>query len=114
MTHSRRRHAEDVLSGLKNRSEVESFTAARIVLLQYLIHTREIPNGCDFLFSGPANEIHGALRTLVDVERMHGSFLSLDYARVDEYFLLRVTGSGQYGEMIRGYFENGDVTGRGE
>ena len=114
MTRSRRRLAEDVLAGLKNPSEVDSFRAARVLLLQHLIHKREIPNGCDFLFSGPAREIHDALKTLVDVEHRHGPFLCLDYARVDEYFLLRITGSGQYEEMIRGYFVNGDFTVRGE
>ena len=114
MTRSQRRHAEDVLAGLKNSFEVESFTAARLVLLQHLIHTREVPNGCDFLFSGPASEIHDALRILVDVEHRHGPFLCLDHVRVDEYFLLRITGSGQYGEVIRGYFAEGDLTVRGE
>jgi len=91
-------------SGVRSVGIPGAVVAARSALSRHLIHTREVPNGRDFLFSGPSDEIHDALKTLVDAEHHAEPSLQLDYAQVEEYFLLRVVGSSSCGELIRNYF----------
>ena len=76
----------------------------RSLLQRYLVHKRKIPNGMDFLFKGPAEEIHRALKHLVFEEQRENKNLHLDYAQVEDYFLLRVVGEPEFGEKIRRYF----------
>ena len=99
-------HPGKVRADLTSKSEDESFTAARNLLRQHLIHKREIPNGRDFLFSGPEADLHDALRSLVEIAHKWNPHLHFDYARVDEYFLLRITGSEEYWDAIQGYFDH--------
>ena len=98
----------EVRSGLITGAEAELFEAARRLLKRHLIHKREIPNGRDFLFSGPETELHGALKTLVEVEHKQNRLLRLDHVLVDEYFLLRIIGTEQNEETIRRYFDQDD------
>jgi len=78
---------------------------AREVLQEHLACTREILNGRDFVFSGPEELIHRALHDLVAVEHQAGRFLLFDYARVDEYYLLRIVGTEGYKDTVDSYFQ---------
>jgi hypothetical protein len=100
-----RSHADDVIASLRGTETAAKFTAARTLLRRHLIHTREIPNGKDFLFLGPKTELHDALRVIVDVEQAGGKRLHFNYAELVGYFLLRVSGSEADQENITGYFE---------
>lgn len=84
--------------------ELAAFRTARDLLAQHLVHTREVANGRDFLFSGPREALHSALRLLVEYEHRRGGGLQLDFAEIDDYFLLRVTGGAYLQESIARYF----------
>ena len=98
-------HTDDIISTLRDKEAVQRFSATRLLLQQHLVHKRTIPNGRDFLFQGPHDELHESLRQLVEIERSYGRFLQFDYAQVEEYFLLRVVGSEQYQHAIANYFD---------
>ncbi|MGH9425817.1 MAG: hypothetical protein ACRD2L_05855 [Terriglobia bacterium] len=98
-------HTDHVVSSLRDPKEIERFTAARQKLKQHLVHTREILNGKDFLFSGPVDELHGALKDLVEIEHRCSRFLQFDYAQIEEYFLLRIGGLPEHSHIIESYFE---------
>jgi hypothetical protein len=99
-------HPQENITAIPVGTEAaERFTAIRHVLRQYLVHKRSIPNGKDFLFQGPQDELHGSLRMLVEIERTHARFLQFDYAQVEEYFLLRVVGSEAHQHAIAVYFD---------
>lgn len=105
MTKGKRRSRRDeVVVTLRDEETVRRFADARALLKQYLVHTREILNGKDFLFLGPKTELHEALRFLVEVEHRGKRFLHIDFAQVDEYFLLRVIGSGVDQQALSRYF----------
>lgn len=101
---TRSSHIDEVLSSVHDPQASERFMQARQTLQEHLIYTREILNGKDFVFSGPENLIHLALRDLVAVEHQVGRFLLFDYAKVDEYYLLRIVGTEGYKEAIDTYF----------
>jgi len=98
-------HMEEIVSVLKNSEKVERFTAARQLLQGHLIHRRDIPNGKDFLFSGPSEELHQALKTLVAIEHEASRFLQFNYVQIDDYFLLRVVASTSFQDVIDSYFD---------
>ena len=75
-------------------------------LREHIVHKREIPNGMDFLFMGPAMEIHDALKQWVSVEQAENGFLQFDFAKIDDCYLLRVAGAAKYRQRIRAYFKN--------
>ena len=93
------------MSTIHDKDIVARFAATRLLLRGHLVHKRDIPNGRDFLFRGPNDELHTSLRELVDIERSHARFLQFDYVQVDEYFLLRVVGSEEYQHAIATYFD---------
>ena len=106
MTTGRRRsHAEDVVSALPSEQERERFTEARLQLKRHLVHKREVPNGRDYLFSGPSEVLHPALKDLRDLESRCSRFLEFDYARIDEYFLLRIVAISAHQAVIDTYFD---------
>jgi hypothetical protein len=106
MTSGRRRsHADDVLSALQSRDDRERFAASRALLKSHLVHTREVPNGRDFLFSGPAEELHDALRVLRELETRCTRFMEFDYARIEDVFLLRIVAHPRYLGTIETYFD---------
>ena len=107
MSPSARSHTQELLAKLTNPQDAERFLSAIAVLRPRLVHTREIPNGLDFLFSGPEEEIHAALRSLTEIEPHGGCNLQLNYVPIETYFLLRVLGSQECQDLIRSYF--GDV-----
>lgn len=96
---------QEVVATLHDQKDVERFTAARQRLKQHLIHTRDLLNGKDFLFSGPTEEIHQALKNLVQIEQRSSRFLQFDYAQIEEYFLLRVGGLPEHSSIIESYFD---------
>lgn len=102
---SRRSHAEEVVSALSSQQERERFTQARVLLKAHLVHKREVPNGRDFLFSGPGDLLHPALKDLRDLEARCSRFLEFDYARIDEYFLLRIVALPAHQAVIASYFD---------
>jgi hypothetical protein len=104
MTHPRSSHIDEVLASVRDPQESQRYMRARQVLQEHLVHTREILNGKDFLFSGPDELVHQALRDLLAIEHQVGRFLQFDYARVDEFFLLRIIGTEGYKEAIDSYF----------
>ena len=89
---------------LRDTPTTRQFIDARDLLKRYLVHTREILNGKDYLFLGPKTELHNALKLIVDVEHGNSRFLHVDFAQVDEYFLLRVVGSEANQQLISEYF----------
>ncbi len=105
MKSGRRSHSEEVVSTLPDVKDRERFTNARLVLKQHLVHTREVSNGKDYLFSGPEESLHTALKDLRDLEHRCSRFLQFDYAQVEDYFLLRIVGLSQHQTLIETYFE---------
>jgi hypothetical protein len=97
--------AQEVASAPHDPEDLECFTAARALLKQHRIHTRDILNGKDFLFSGPAEEVHAALKKLLEIEHRTNRFLQFDYAQIDKYFLLRIVGSKRHQDIIAAYFD---------
>jgi hypothetical protein len=69
------------------------------------MHTREVLNGRDFLFSGPPEELRAALRSLTEVETRGGCHIHLNYVQLEGYFLLRVVGSEECQDLILSYFD---------
>lgn len=98
-------HAQEILTTLHDPTDIDRFTSARDFLTQHLIHKREILNGRDFIFSGPCEEIHSALKNLIEIEHKAGRFLEFDFAKIDEIFLLRVVGEECHQDIIDTYFE---------
>jgi hypothetical protein len=107
MKRERRRtsHAGDIQLSPGGTAAVD-VRQALLHLRQYLIHTRDVPNGKDFLFSGPSGEIHAALTRLVALEHMHSGGLQYNYTQIDEFFLLRVLGSPDRQREITSLFED--------
>ena len=89
---------------LQGGRETSSLEEARKLLGHHLVHTREVANGRDFLFSGPKEKLHEALRRLVEFEHRRETGLKLDFAEIEEYFLLRITGAPLLQGQISGYF----------
>lgn len=98
-------HIDAVIAALEGEPDRERFTEARSLLKQNLIHTREILNGRDFLFAGPAGPLLDALRDLKALEYRCSRFLLFDYAQIDEYFLLRIVGQPEHQPVIESYFD---------
>ncbi len=104
VTPPRSSHIAEVLSAVHDPQATERFMRARQTLQEHLVYTREILNGKDFVFSGPEKLIHLALHDLVAVEHQVGRFLLFDYAKVDEFYLLRIVGTEGFKEAIESYF----------
>ena len=98
-------HIDEVVATLRDPKDVERFTAARQRLKRHLVHTRDLLVGKDFLFAGPPDELHEALKILVEIEHRCSRFLQLDYVQIEEYFLLRVGGPPEYSHIVESYFE---------
>ncbi len=105
MARSRSSHIDEVLSSVRDPQESGRFLRARQVLQEHLVYTREILNGKDFVFSGADEIVHQALRDLVAIEHQVGRFLQFDYARIDDYYLLRIVGTEAYKDAIDAYFD---------
>jgi hypothetical protein len=101
-----RNHTRQLLSSLADPRDVEKFLSSVRVLRPCLIHTREVPNGRDFLFAGPDADIRAALRVLVELEPQGSCPLQLNYAQIETYFLLRVVGSEDCQDLVLSYFED--------
>jgi hypothetical protein len=102
---TRSSHIDEVLSSVHDPEETSRFMRARQILLEHLVYTREILNGKDFVFSGPEEVVHQALRDLVGIEHRVGRFLLFDYARVDDFYLLRIVGTESFKGAIEAYFD---------
>jgi hypothetical protein len=100
-----RNHREELAATLANPADVDRFMVALQVLRRHLVHTREVPNGLDFLFSGPENDLHIALRTLTEIERHGKCGLHIDYVRIEAFFLLRILGSAECQDQILSFFD---------
>lgn len=100
-----RNHREELAATLANRADIDRFMAALQSLRSHLVHTREVPNGLDFLFSGPEEELHDALHTLTEIERHGKCGLHIDYVRIDVFFLLRILGSPECQDQILSFFD---------
>jgi hypothetical protein len=96
---------EDAGGTLTDPRERERLGVIKSLLRRHRVHTRDIVNGKDFLFSGPSEELHRALRDLLEVEHRAGKSLLFDFAQVDQYFLLRITGPKEHQEVISEYFD---------
>jgi len=101
-----RNHTRELLAALPDPRDAKKFLASIRALQPRLVHTREILNGRDFLFAGPAAELREALQSLVEVERRGNCPLQLNYAQLEGYFLLRVVGSEECQDLILSYFED--------
>lgn len=101
----KRTHAEDIGIALGDPGAVERFTQARRFLQVHLVVRRDLPNGMDFLFSGKADELLAALKELVEIEHRASRFLLVDYAKIDDYLLLRVIGGAEHRKTIEAYFD---------
>ncbi len=98
-------HADQIAASLGDPAAGARFTAARLLLRQHLLVRREIPNGRDFLFSASPPGVLEALKELVAIEHRASRFLLFDYARIEDYFLLRVVGGTEYTPIIETYFD---------
>ena len=105
MAQQRSSHIDEVLSSVRDPQVSERFVKARQVLQAHLVCTREVLNGKDFVFSGPAGVVRKALHDLVDIEHRAGRFLLFDYARIDDFYLLRIVGTEEHQEAIEAYFQ---------
>ena len=74
-------------------------------LREWIVHTRDVANGKDYLFSGPEQEIRNHLKSLISAEKMRSADLMLTYVHLDEYVLLRITGPPSAQSTIGKYFE---------
>jgi len=101
----RRSHTEEIAFSLGDHKAVERFTLAQAFLKQHLVVKRDIPNGRDFLFTGPQHDLQNALKELVEIEHRASRFLLFDYAPIDDYFLLRVVAGPEHQETIDAYFD---------
>ena len=101
---TRSSHIDEVLSAVRDPQVSERFMRVRETLKEHLVYTREILNGKDFVFSGSEKVIHLALHDLVAIEHQVGRFLQFDYAKVDEFYLLRIVGTEAYRDAIETYF----------
>jgi hypothetical protein len=101
----RRSHKDEVVASLRDKQIIQHFIDAQAFLRRHLIHTRQILNGKDFLFLGSRDELHDALKLIVNVEHEYNRFIHVDFAQVGEYFLLRVVGSEADQLLVSGYFE---------
>jgi hypothetical protein len=105
MSESRHRsHREEVVASLRDKQVIQRFLDAQALLKRHLVHTRQIPNGRDFLFLGPEGELHDALKLIVKVEHDYSRFSHVDFVQVDEYFLFRIVGSEADQQLVSGYF----------
>ena len=109
MAHPRSSHIDEVLSSVRDPQASKRFMQARRTLQEHLVYTREILNGKDFVFSGSEKVIHLALHDLVDIEHRVGRFLLFDYAKVDEFYLLRIAGTEGFKDAIDTYFEEPEI-----
>ena len=98
-------HVDSVVSSLGNHPDAERYRAAIEFLQMHLMIKRDIPNGKDFLFSGPEKQVLEALKVLTAVEHRSSPFLQFDYARINGYYLLRVIGGAEHQDAIAGYFD---------
>ncbi len=92
-------------AALMGPREQRRLDAVKSLLRRHRIHTRDIVNGKDFLFSGPSEELHTALHDLLEIEHCAGKMFLFDFAQIDQYFLLRITGPKEYQEAISEYFD---------
>ena len=102
---SKRTHAEEIKVSLGDPRAAEQFTAVQQFLRAHLVVRRDLPNGKDFLFAGNAAELQRALKDLVAIEHRASRFLLVDFAKIDDYFLLRVIARPEYIDTIETYFD---------
>lgn len=98
-------HKDEVVASLRDKQVIQQFLNAQALLKRHLVHTRQILNGKDFLFLGPRDELHDALKLIVNVEHEYSRFIHIDFVQVDEYFLFRIIGSEADQQLVSGYFE---------
>lgn len=92
-----------------SRAPQASSGELRRLLRAHLVHTRDVANGKDFLFSGPAQPLHDALRQVTLIEQAReGEHLRLDFAEVGPFFLLRVIGGPAQQAEIAAFLEAED------
>ena len=102
MKSSRRQPPKDTLT---SRGMANDDKAIRGNLRQWIIHTRNVANGRDFLLSGPEDQIQRNLEMLVAAERKSSSGVVLTHVHLDEYVLLRITGPPRTQSAIARFFE---------
>jgi hypothetical protein len=83
------------------REETQRICDVLESLKPHLVHTREVLDGMDFLFAGPQTDILAALRSLAALEQEGGTGARVDYARLEDFILLRVYGTGDLPEICR-------------
>jgi len=71
------------------------------VLKPRLVHTREVLDGVDFLFSGPEDEVLEALRGIAALEQGKDPLPRVDFVRLEGYVLLRVYGSSDLAQICK-------------
>jgi len=101
----KRTHLQEIALALGDPKAAERFSAARRFLQSKLVVRREIPNGMDFLFSGETPALLSALKDLVGIEHRVSRFLLVDYAKIDDYLLLRVIAGPEHRKTIESYFD---------
>ena len=100
-----RSHKDEVVASLRDKQVIQQFLDAQALLKRHLVHTRQILNGKDFLFLGPRDELHDALKLIINIEHEYSRFIHIDFVQVDEYFLFRIVGSEADQQLVSRYFE---------
>ncbi len=100
-------HGDQVALLRGSANKVARPLEAIVQLRAWLVHTRELLDGRDFLFSGPPSEIQQSLSVIVNTEHNLSSGLQCFFTRIDTYFLLRIQGPKDRQHDIASYFEVG-------
>ena len=100
-----RMHINDIVSSLPDQSEKERFMKALNALGPHVVHKREVSNGRDYLFESGSQPLHDALKELVSLEHCVGNSVQFNYARLEDFLLLRITGKNEIQPLIDAFFE---------
>ncbi len=101
----RQPHIADIVSSLSDQSEKERFMKALNTLGPHVVHKREVSNGKDYLFDSASESLQEALRDLVSLEQRVGHTVQFNYARLEDFLLLRITGRTETQPLIDAFFE---------
>ncbi len=98
-------HIVELVSSLADQGEQERFMKALNTLGPHVVHKREVSNGKDFLFGDTSESLHDALKDLVSLEHHVHHKVQFNYARLENFFLLRITGKTDTQPLIDTFFE---------
>lgn len=100
----RRDKNHDDMTIVRSGEPVTGLLEAMAQLRGRLVHTRELLDGRDFLFSGPPSLLRSALTRIVEAEHRVPGGLQCVFTQIDTFFLLRIQGPEERQKEIGSYF----------